>query len=444
MRLTAVLCIGVLAAASSPAWGLSFDSREYVERAAELVQEGRYELARNYLEPALIDYRLSPGERSRAYYLRGFSFYDQGMYVSAAQDYNRALEFNPGNAVVLTAMAHLHANGLGVEADPKLAVSFFEQAARAEHPPAYLNLGIAYLRGMGVEQNLETAREWLHKAADADLPAAMLYLAQSYRAPLADPPDPAEAQRWYQRAADAGESDALAYLGFMAENGEAGEPDADAARDYFTRAAEAGSAVAQAKLGHLYLTGDDGVAADPAKALAWFRKAADQGHPTGFMGLAYFYDSGTVVDQDPEQAHEWYQHAAEAGMVDAQLRLAYSALGQGDLEGQTEAGAWFARAAAQDNPQALNDYAWLLATSSFDGVRNGTQAVTLALQAVERHRSPSYLDTLAAAYAETGKYDRAVATQEEALTLVPEGEAALAAELNRHLEAFQAGQPWRE
>lgn len=457
MRITLTVYLWAAAGFSTPLWGaagpvealgpppaVERTPQAFVQHAGELIEAGQHELARTYLEPALIDYRLNPGERSRAYYLRGFSFYDQGMYVSAAKDYNRALEFYPGNPVVLTAMAHLHARGLGVDPDPTLAAAFFEQAARTEHPPAYLNLGIAYLHGRGVPKDLQAAREWLGKAADAGLGIAMLNLGQSYRAPFAEPPQPDLARSWYEQAADAGESDALAYLGFMAENGELeGADDTRSAGAYFSDAAAAGSAVAQAKLAHMYLTGT-GVEADPQRAHDLFQQAADKGHPTGFLGLAYLYESGTVVEADPDQAMHWYQRAAEAGMVDAQLRLAYEALREGGEAGQTRAGSWLARAAALDHPKALNDYAWLLATSPFDTVRNGPQAVTLALQAVDRNRSPSYLDTLAAAYAEAGRFDKAISIQREALSLVAEDDPALAAELRSHLTAFEAGEPWRE
>ncbi|MFU8816921.1 MAG: hypothetical protein ACNA7W_16355 [Pseudomonadales bacterium] len=306
-----------------------------------------------------------------------------------------------------------------------------------------LRLGAAHLRGLGASRDLDAARAWLHKAAEAGEPRGLIYLAQTHRAPLARNPDPDLARSLYLQAHEAGAVDALAHLGFMVESGEGAEPDADAAREYFQLAAAAGSAIAEAKLGHAYLVGE-GVAADADKALALFRGAADKGHPTGFMGLAYFYDSGTVVERDEEQALNWYRRAAEAGMLDAQIRLAYAALRSGDLAGQRQARAWLARAAAQSSVQALNDYAWLLATSQFDSVRNGQQAVTLALQAVSHSRTPAYLDTLAAAYAETGKFDKAVETQREALALVPEDDQALAEELETHLQAFEAGEPWRE
>lgn len=440
--LTLSFFIWAAALISTPA-ALALDSRANIERAVELIETGQHALARAYLEPALIDPRIGPGERSRAYYLRGYSFFAQQLFVSAVKDYNYALEFHPGNPVVQTALAQMHLEGLGVPASPRLAVMLLQEAAEAGHDPARVRLGIAYLRGTGVPKDIDAARHWLGESAEDGSAPAMTYLAQSYRDPFTDQPDPTEARRWLTRAAAGGEADALAYLGFMTEAGEGGEADAAAALDYFRRAAEAGSAVAQAKLGHAYLTGE-GVEEDASRALALFRQAADQGHPTGFMGLAYLYETGTEVEESRERALAWYERAALAGQVDAQLRLAYDGLRQNDLAGQQQASRWLARAAAQNHPQALNDYAWLLATSPFDRVRNGQQALTLALQAVDRRRVPAYLDTLAAAYAETGKFQQAVETQREALALVPEGNADLAAELETHLAAFEAGKPWRE
>ncbi|HEX7037797.1 MAG TPA: hypothetical protein VF210_18645 [Pseudomonadales bacterium] len=439
MRRSTFIFLWALAALSSPA-ARAADPHEYIERAVELIEQGQHELARTYLEPALIDYRLNAGERSRAYYIRGYSYYAQGMYVSAYKDYNRALEFNAGNPVVLTAVAQMHLDGQGVEPDPLLGVAFLEQAANAEHAPAMLGLGVAYLRGFGVEQDIEAARQWLERAADAGLADAMLYLGQSYRPPFAEPGDPEAARRWFDKAREAGAADALAHLGFLAAAG--AEPDPEAARSFFEQGAEAGSALAQAKLGHMYLTGD-GVEKDTARALELFRQAAERQHPSAYMGLAYLYDSGTGVPRDAAQARTWYERAARAGVAEAQLRLAHMAMQQDTPAAQREAGRWLARAAAQNNVQALNDYAWLLATSPFDEVRNGQQALTLALQAVDRDRNPSYLDTLAAAYAETGKFDRAIAVQREALAMV-KGEAMLEKELRLHLEAFEEGRPWRE
>jgi TPR repeat protein len=228
----------------------------------------------------------------------------------------------------------------------------------------------------------------------------------------------------------------------MIEAGELESADAPARR-YFERAAEAGSGLALAMLGHLYLSGED-VPQDVDKARELFTAAADRGHVGGYLGLAYLYESGTGLTADPVVARQWYQRAAEAGSTEAQLRLAYLMLQGGDLPSHRAASRWLERAAASGNPQALNDYAWLLATSRHSELRDGRRAVALAQRATESRRTPVYLDTLAAAYADAGEFEEALAVQQEAIDLTPADDAKLRTELKEHLAAFEAGEPWRE
>ena len=58
---------------------------------------------------------------------------------------------------------------------------------------------------------------------------------------------------------------------------------------------------------------------------------------------------------------------------------------------------------------ALNQLAWVLATSPDASVRNGPQALQLAQQAIQLSdgRDPLVLDTAAAAYAEAGRFPEA-------------------------------------
>ncbi len=60
----------------------------------------------------------------------------------------------------------------------------------------------------------------------------------------------------------------------------------------------------------------------------------------------------------------------------------------------------------------LNDTAWLLATAPYESVRNGPEAVDLAQRAIKLSdgKNPVILDTLAAAYAEAGRFAEAVQT----------------------------------
>jgi tetratricopeptide (TPR) repeat protein len=66
---------------------------------------------------------------------------------------------------------------------------------------------------------------------------------------------------------------------------------------------------------------------------------------------------------------------------------------------------------------AVNEAGWFLATCPSDTVRDGKRAVELLLPIVKRSkRHPRVLDSLAAAYAASNEFDKAVATQQEALT----------------------------
>ena len=82
-----------------------------------------------------------------------------------------------------------------------------------------------------------------------------------------------------------------------------------------------------------------------------------------------------------------------------------------------------------DDPRPLGRLAWLLATSPDASLRDGFKAVELAQRAARLSggSEPGFLDTLAAAYAEAGRFPEAVKTAEEARTLAAQrGNRALA------------------
>ena len=91
--------------------------------------------------------------------------------------------------------------------------------------------------------------------------------------------------------------------------------------------------------------------------------------------------------------------------------------------------------------------AWLLATSTNASLRDGTNAVRLALQANELTGGtrPVILHTLAAAYAEVGKFDDAIRTTRNAIEVAQaKGREAMVAELNEELQQYQARKPMRQ
>jgi TPR repeat protein len=123
--------------------------------------------------------------------------------------------------------------------------------------------------------------------------------------------------------------------------------------------ANAGDAGAQVQLGDNSRTAGDAVthnlyqAAEYYKqAIAWYRKAADQGSVAGQMHLAALYrDGGKGFSRDMVQAAEWYRKAAEQGDVTAQASLGvlYS-IGQGVPHDDAEAYFWLDLAASVKGP----------------------------------------------------------------------------------------------
>ena len=94
-----------------------------------------------------------------------------------------------------------------------------------------------------------------------------------------------------------------------------------------------------------------------------------------------------------------------------------------------------------DCTEALNNLAWTLATSSRAGLRDGSRAVTLARRACEltQFRQTIFIGTLAAAYAEAGKFNDAIATAQRACAVAAQnGETNLLRENEELLEHYRA------
>ena len=100
-----------------------------------------------------------------------------------------------------------------------------------------------------------------------------------------------------------------------------------------------------------------------------------------------------------------------------------------------------------DWPTALNDLAWTLATHPAAEWRSGVEAVALAEHACEltRHQQPQMIGTLAAAYAEAGRFDDAVRTATKAMQAAEvAGLTPLAERNSALLKLYGAGRAYHE
>ena len=205
-----------------------------------------------------------------------------------------------------------------------------------------------------------------------------------------------------------------------------------------------GFEAAQNALGHMY---GDGIVVrkDPAEAAKWYRKAADQGQLGAQVSLGVMYANGQGVPKDAAEAVKWFRKAADQGHVQSQVALGTSyETGTGVAANAAEAVKWLRKAAEQKDTGALNELARILATSPDSNVREGASAVSFAQSAVAAtdRKTSSYLDTLAAAYAETGQFDKAIGAQKEAITLLKTEEEKQ--DYTSRLKLYESNTPYRE
>jgi tetratricopeptide (TPR) repeat protein len=98
-----------------------------------------------------------------------------------------------------------------------------------------------------------------------------------------------------------------------------------------------------------------------------------------------------------------------------------------------------------DYAEAQNNLAGVLATAPQASLRNGNKALKLAQQAnqLTGGENPIILNTLAAAYAEAGRFPEAVETAQRALQLAEtQANITLADAIRSQMKLYQAGLPY--
>ena len=100
-----------------------------------------------------------------------------------------------------------------------------------------------------------------------------------------------------------------------------------------------------------------------------------------------------------------------------------------------------------DALEGLSNQAWLLAACSDPTVRDGQEAVRLAERAclLTDSKQPQMIGVLAAAYAEAGRFNDAVATAQKAIEVATAAGDTNFVAMNRRLQAlYRVGRPYHE
>ena len=182
------------------------------------------------------------------------------------------------------------------------------------------------------------------------------------------------------------------------------------------------------------------------KALADFNKmlALDPGNLNGIAARAdVFYYSGDYR----KAAAEYSQLLGTTKLPLAYFRRAWSYYSLGNYQAAL---ADYEKTIELDpkSLDAFNSLAWLLATTPVDSMRNGARAVEYAQRAVDLAGSREtylYMDTLAAAYAEAGRFGEAASLQRKAISLLPKDfDEKEKAGFETRLRLYEQRKPYRE
>ena len=157
--------------------------------------------------------------------------------------------------------------------------------------------------------------------------------------------------RKVQAAAEKGDSGAEFLLGRAYDTGQGMPRNEAKALEYYRKAANHGNPMAQNNLASLYASGTGGVQQDQAEARKWLRKAAEQGAALAQDNLGLM-----LLQANGAEAAQWFEKSAAQGFLAAQLHLGnlYYNGGSGIEKDYAKAAKWMRKAAEQKSPWAEN------------------------------------------------------------------------------------------
>ena len=115
----------------------------------------------------------------------------------------------------------------------------------------------------------------------------------------------------------------------------------------------AGDVSKQVELAQSYLFGLF-TEVDYTKAVAWYRKAAEQKHSSSQYSLGMLYEAGMGVKASTTEAFKWYLQAANQGHAESQYLVGtFYMQGKATKSNYSEGIRWYQRAAEQNHVKAL-------------------------------------------------------------------------------------------
>ncbi len=360
--------------------------------------------------------------------------------VRARALYARAGEL--GYAVATCVLGDMVISGEGDKPDPEQGWKIVQQAADAGAPMCQLKLGLAYRYGGDpIKRNLDSARKYLRLAVDQEIEEAEAQLAELS---MHEHEDDDDAQRdgkaTLTRLADANSSRAQFLLAEACLLGRPWPRDLACARQRFEQADVSGFPAAAPNLGIFNAAGIGGPP-DLAAAETWFRKAITQGasHSEYELGRLLLHMEKDI----PEAIELLLKDASGDSPTSAYVLQRYCSM-HPDCPLAEVRRAALRRQVAGMAVARKNEVAWALATDALSDDVDGRYAIGLlkSLPAKELDNW-AVLDTLAAAHARAGQFDRAARVQKDAIARLPETVSRRQRRIfEERLALYEAGKTW--
>ncbi|TDQ08402.1 tetratricopeptide repeat protein [Pedobacter metabolipauper] len=275
-----------------------------------------------------------------------------------------------GNVESMVSIGGQYLHGNGVATNLPEALNWYKKGALKGHAISMYLLGKCYYNAWGTTQNVKAAREWFLKASANGCNEGAYYLGLIYFNGWDTPENNLEALRWFKVASPAN-GIAAEYAADMYYNGWGVKEDRTQAIELYKKAAALGEKAAARKIGEIYYSEPE---ANPAEALKWFKKAADDGDILGNQYMGEFNYFGIGKKKDLPEAAQWFKR------ITFESADAMYYLGLINLEGETgtpdnkEAMNWFLKAAEKGHASAT----FYIGSMYHEGLA-GPKSVTKAL-----------------------------------------------------------------
>ncbi|WP_426143467.1 tetratricopeptide repeat protein [Pseudomonas sp. DWP3-1-2] len=207
-------------------------------------------------------------------------------------------------------------DGRGIERDPKLALTWFDIAARKGHLMARNMMGRCFEHGWGCSADPARAAAHYEQAAKAGLDWSLYNLGNLLATGRGVAQDQKRALQCYRRAAQLGHAKSMNLLGRYLEDGVFCQQDLPAAYDWYRRSAEGGDFRGQ--FSHAAVLADHGMTDE---ALVWLQLALKNGN-LNFLRVSRTLLLSSAHPPIKALALDYHRRAAELGdeSDSAQLR----------------------------------------------------------------------------------------------------------------------------